>query len=247
MGRLDGKVAVITGGTGGMGKTHVKRFIEEGAKVVIADLESTNGESLAKELGDRALFVPIDVTDEGSWKNLAKTTEETFGPIDILVSNAGIVDTISISDSSYETYQKTIRINQDGVFLGMKYVYPSMKKTDSGSIINISSIAGIVGSPNQAAYTASKFAVRGLSKVAALEFAPDNIRVNSVHPGVIRTPMTDQEDTKELVQALSETIPLGRIAEPEEITNLVLYLASDESSYSTGAEFIADGALIQKI
>lgn len=247
MGRLENKVAVITGGAGGMGKKHAEVFIREGAKVVIADLAVSDGEKIAEELGGQTLFVELDVTDKDSWEKLVEKTENTFGPIDILVNNAGIVAYKSIEDTTLEEYQRTIKINQDGVFLGMKTILPSMRKVENGSIVNISSIAGIVGAQNNSAYIASKFAVRGLTKAAAVEFAPFNIRVNSVHPGTIRTPMTEQEDTKELVKAMEQNIPLKRIAEPEEISNLVLYLASDESSYSTGTEFIADGGLIQKI
>ena len=242
MGRLDGKVAVITGG---MGKKHAEFFIREGAKVVIADLESSDGKTYADELGDQALFVSLDVTKEEDWKNVMSQTEEKFGPVSILVNNAGIVIQNSIENTSLEEYRKTIYINQDGVFLGMKHVLPSMKKAKGGSIINISSIAGIVGGANNMAYTASKFAVRGMTKAAAAEFAEFGIRVNSVHPGVIRTPMTEQEGVKELIQEMEKDIPMKRIAEPEEITNLVLFLASDESSYSTGTEFVADGGLIQ--
>lgn len=245
MARLEGKVAVVTGGAGGMGASHAKRFVKEGAKVVIADLGTTNGENAAKELGKNATFIELDVTDESSWKNLVEQTESTFGPINILVNNAGIVASSSIKDTSYEEYKKTITINQDGIFLGMKHVHPSMKKADKGSIVNISSISGIVGNSNNSAYVASKFAVRGLTKAAAAEFGVDNIRVNSVHPGVIRTAMTEQPDVKEIVQAMVEVVPLKRLAEPEEITDLVLYLASDEASYSTGTEFIADGGLTQ--
>lgn len=245
MGRLDGKVAIITGGAGGMGKMHGKYFIREGAKVVIADLESSDGKNVADELGENAMFVAFDVTDESSWESLVKETEDKFGPVNVLVNNAGIVSQGSIADTSLEKYRQTIHINQDGVFLGMKHVLPSMKKVDNGSIINISSIAGMVGGENNLAYTASKFAVRGMTKAAAAEFAQFGIRVNSVHPGVIRTPMTEQEGVKELVQEMEKDIPLKRIAEPEEITNLVLFLASDESSYSTGTEFVADGGLIQ--
>lgn len=245
MGRLDGKVAIITGGAGGMGKMHGKFFVKEGAKVVIADLESSDGKKVADDLGENALFVSFDVTDESSWESLVKETEEKFGPVSILVNNAGIVSQGSIADTSLEKYRQTIHINQDGVFLGMKHVLPSMKKVDNGSIINISSIAGMVGGENNLAYTASKFAVRGMTKAAAAEFAQFGIRVNSVHPGVIRTPMTEQEGVKELVQEMEKDIPMKRIAEPEEITNLVLFLASDESSYSTGSEFVADGGLIQ--
>ncbi|MCC5890682.1 MAG: glucose 1-dehydrogenase [Alkalibacterium sp.] len=245
MGRLDGKVAIITGGAGGMGKMHGKFFVREGAKVVIADLESSNGEKVAEDLGDNALFVAFDVTSESSWEDLVKKSEEKFGPVSILVNNAGIVKQNSIEGTSLEEYRQTIHINQDGVFLGMKYVLPSMKKAENGSIINISSIAGIVGGANNLAYTASKFAVRGMTKAAAAEFAEFGIRVNSIHPGIIRTPMTEQEGIKELVEEMAKSIPMQRIAEPEEISNLVLYLASDESSYSTGTEFVADGGQIQ--
>lgn len=245
MGRLDGKVAIITGGAGGMGKKHAEFFIREGAKVVVADLESSQGQTVADDLGENAIFVAFDVTDESSWESLVNKSEDAFGPVTILVNNAGIVKQNSIENTSLEEYRQTIHINQDGVFLGMKHVLPSMKKAENSSIINISSVAGIVGGASNLAYTASKFAVRGMTKAAAAEFAEFGIRVNSVHPGVIRTPMTEQEGVKELVREMEKDIPLKRIAEPEEITNLVLYLASDESSYSTGTEFIADGGLIQ--
>lgn len=247
MGRLDSKVAVITGGAGGMGSAHAKRFVNEGAKVVIADLGTSNGKNLAKELGDNAIFIELDVTNESNWISLVEQTENTFGPIDILVNNAGYISVNPFEDTSYEEYKKTIAINQDSIFLGMKYVYPSMKKTKSGSIVNISSASGIAGGKSHISYVAAKFAVRGLTKAAAAEFAPDNIRVNSVHPGNIRTPMTDQDSNRDLIKAMVEDVPLKRLAEPEEITNLVLYLASDESSFSTAAEFIADGGLTQII
>lgn len=245
MGRLDGKVAVITGGAGGMGQKHAEYFIREGAKVVIADLESSEGKSFAETLGDQTVFIPLDVTKEEDWKNLVNETEDKFGPISVLVNNAGIVETKSIEELTLEEYRRTIHINQDGVFLGMKYVLPSMKKAKVGSIVNISSIAGLAGGPNNLAYITSKFAVRGMTKAAAAEFAEFNIRVNSVHPGTIRTPMTEHESVRDLVKEMEKDIPMKRIAEPEEITNLVLFLASDESSYSTGTEFVADGGLIQ--
>lgn len=245
MSRLDGKVAVITGAAGGMGESHARRFVKEGAKVVIADLDSENGKKLADELGDQAVFIDLDVTDEDNWKNLVEETENQFGPINILVNNAGIVASNSIADTSYEVYQKTIKINQDGVFLAMKHVYSSMKKAEIGSIVNISSVNGLVGGVNNSAYITSKFAVRGLTKAGAAEFAKDNIRVNSVHPGTIKTAMTEQEDVQDIIEAALKNVPMDRLAEPEEITNLVLYLASDESSYSTGSEFIADGGMIE--
>ncbi|HIV81965.1 MAG TPA: glucose 1-dehydrogenase [Candidatus Salinicoccus merdavium] len=246
MGRLDGKVAVITGGAGGMGKIHAKLFVAEGAKVVIADLSSSDGEKTAEELGEQAIFIELDVTDEENWTSLVEKTEERFGPINILVNNAGIVVSKSIQDTSLEDFRTTSRINQDGVFLGIKNIFGSMKKTGGGSIVNISSISGIVGNMNNSAYVASKFAVRGLTKAAAAEYAPHDIRVNSVHPGTIRTPMTEQPDVQEMIKKIEKQIPMQRIAEPEEISNLVLYLASDESTYSTGTEFVADGGLIQQ-
>lgn len=246
MGRLDGKVAVITGGAGGMGKIHAKLFVAEGAKVVIADLSSSDGEKTAEELGEQAIFIELDVTDEENWTSLVEKTEERFGPINILVNNAGIVVSKSIQDTSLEDFRTTSRINQDGVFLGIKNIFESMKKAGGGSIVNISSISGIVGNMNNSAYVASKFAVRGLTKAAAAEYAPHDIRVNSVHPGTIRTPMTEQPDVQEMIKKIEKQIPMQRIAEPEEISNLVLYLASDESTYSTGTEFVADGGLIQQ-
>lgn len=159
------------------------------------------------------------------------------------MNNAGIVAAKPMQDTSYEEYQETIRINQDGVFLGMKHIYPSMKKTDNGSIVNISSINGIIGAAGNSAYIASKFAVRGLTKAAAADYVEDNIRVNSVHPGTIRTAMTEQEDLQDIVEAAIKDTPMNRLAEPEEVTELVLYLASDGSSFSTGSEFIIDGGL----
>jgi len=243
MSRLDDKVAVITGAAGGMGRTHSRRFIDEGAKVVLADLEGTGGKEFAEELGDNALFVATDVTNEDAWENLVEKTEDTFGPIDILINNAGIVEAQSIQDTSYEDYQKTIKINQDGIFLAMKHIYPSMKKTENGSIVNISSVNGIIGAAGNSAYVASKFSVRGLTKAAAADFADDNIRVNSVHPGTISTPMTEQDDLQDIVDAAVEDTPMNRLAEPEEVTELVLFLASDASTFSTGSEFTIDGGL----
>ncbi|HLR33442.1 MAG TPA: glucose 1-dehydrogenase [Fodinibius sp.] len=247
MKRLENKIAVITGGAGGMGTVHAQLFIKEGAKVIIADLDNEKGEKLATELGENAQFIKLDVTDVESWKILVRETERIFGHINILVNNAGIAITKPYLDTSFEEYKNLISVNQDGIFIGMKEIYPSMKKADNGSIINISSTAGLLGVEKQTAYGTSKFAVRGMTKHAALEFAKDNIRVNSVHPGAIRTEMLDQEDTRSILEALEKTIPLQRIAEPIEVSNLVLFLASDESSYSTGAEFIVDGGLSQKL
>ncbi len=246
MGRLIDKVAIITGGAGGMGASHAKRFVEEGAKVVVADLASSNAENFTKELGENAIFVETNVTDESSWANLVNKTIETFGKIDILVNNAGVSTAVSsVEETPLEEFNKVVSINQVGVFLGMKHVIPNMKENKAGSIINISSISGLRGTPGGVSYGASKFAVTGMTKSVALEVAETGIRVNSVHPGVIRTKMTDPavlpEEVAKNIQAHVDRIPAKRMAEPQEVTNLVLYLASDESSYSNGAEFVVDG------
>jgi 3alpha(or 20beta)-hydroxysteroid dehydrogenase len=239
--RVQDKVIVVTGSAQGMGETHARRLIKEGAKVVLTDLNEEKGQALAKELGENALFIKQDVTSEADWVNVIKQTEERFGPVEVLVNNAGITMAKSILDMTAEEYRRILDINQLSVFLGMKAVIPAMKEAKAGSIINISSMNGLVG--GAIGYTDSKFAVRGMSKAAALECAPFGIRVNSVHPGVIATPMIMQGDTKDAVEAFAKFIPMKRIAQPEEVTNMVLFLASDESSYSTGSEFVIDGGL----
>lgn len=241
MTRLLDKVAIVTGGARGMGETHVRRFIEEGAKVVFTDINEEVGEKLASELGDNALFVKHDVTDEAGWQEVIEKTEASFGPVNILVNNAGISMSKSIFDMSVEDYKKIININQVSVFIGIKAVLSSMQKTEGGSIINISSMNGIVG--GAVGYTDSKFAVRGLTKAAALQVGHLGIRVNSVHPGVIETPMVTEGDAVEQIKEFAKHIPMRRMAQSEEVTNMVLFLASDESSYSTGSEFIIDGGL----
>lgn len=242
MERLLNKVAIITGGAAGMGEAHVRRFIDEGAKVVLTDVNVEKGQALAEKLGDNALFIEHDVTDEAGWEKVVATAEETFGPVNILVNNAGISPVLSLEHSSIEDYMNVVNINQVSVFLGMKYVVPSMKKADTGSIVNVSSINGMNG--GVVGYTDTKFAVRGMTKAAAKELAKYDIRVNSVHPGVINTPMVQESDAFEQIQAMVGMIPLQRMAEPQEISQLVLFLASDDSSYSTGSEFIADGGIL---
>lgn len=237
--RLEGKVAIVTGGAVGMGETHARLFIEEGAKVVLTDIDAKKGAALAKDLGDHALFIRHDVTDEDGWKTVVEETEKVFGPVNILVNNAGISPILSVEHSSLSDYMNVVNINQVSVFLGTKYITPSMKKAGSGSIINISSINGLQG--GVVGYTDSKFAVRGMTKATARELAKYNIRVNSVHPGVIDTPMVRESAAFEQIQQMVQMIPLQRMSEPNEISHLVLFLASDDSSYSTGAEFIADG------
>jgi len=239
--RLEGKVAIITGAAQGMGATHARRFVKEGAKVVLTDILEEKGIELAKELGENALFIKQDVTSADEWAEVVAKAEEAFGPVNILVNNAGITMAKSILQVTEDEYRRIVDINQTSVFLGMKTTIPSMQKAGGGSIVNVSSINGLVG--GAIGYTDTKFAVRGMTKAAAVECAHYGIRVNSVHPGVIATPMVVQEDTKAAVEEFAKQIPIKRIAEPEEITNLVLFLASDESSYSTGAEFVADGGV----
>jgi len=241
MSRLIDKVAIITGAARGMGASHARAFIEEGAKVVLTDLNVESGQALASELGDSGLFVEQDVTDEGDWARVIEATEAHFGNIDVLVNNAGMTQNKSLLETSLDDYRRILAINQISVFLGMKSVVPSMIKAGGGSIINISSINGLVG--GAIGYTDTKFAVRGMTKAAALECAAYGIRVNSVHPGVVETPMIMQGDTKSAVEQFARHIPLRRIAAPEEVSGLVLYLASDESSYSTGSEFVVDGGI----
>lgn len=241
MARLQDKVIIITGAAQGMGETHARLCLAEGAKVVLTDINADKGEALAKELGDNALFIKHDVTNEDDWTQVVKRTEDKFGQIDVLVNNAGITTHKSILDTSVESYRKILEINQVSVFLGTKAVIPSMIEGKQGSIINISSINGLVG--GAIGYTDSKFAVRGMTKAAALECAPHGIRVNSIHPGVIATPMIMQGDTKDAVEAFAKSIPMKRVAQPEEVSGIVLFLASDDSSYSTGSEFIVDGGL----
>ena len=246
MGRLKGKVALITGAARGMGESHAKCFIAEGAKVVLTDLSEQAGQALADELGINALFLKHDVTSANSWAEVIARAESAFGPITVLVNNAGILgpvaDTLALSESDY---LKVCEVNQYSVFLGMQSVLHSMLKAGIGSIVKISSIAGMVASygfPNLA-YVASKFAVRGMTKATAIEYGPKNIRVNSVHPGFIRTPMMVEATDENGGDAL-ELIPLGRIARPNEVSNLVLFLASDESSYITGSEHLIDAGML---
>ncbi|MEZ2458974.1 glucose 1-dehydrogenase [Salinicoccus roseus] len=238
---LSEKVAIITGGARGMGESHVRRFIEEGAKVVFTDINTSAGEALAEELGDNAVFVKHDVTDADGWKTVVDQAESVFGPVNVLVNNAGISMSKTIFEMTEEEYRKIIDINQVSVFLGIKAVLPSMQKAEGGSIVNISSMNGIVG--GAPGYTDSKFAVRGLTKAAAIQLGGLGIRVNSVHPGVIETPMVSEGDAVEQIREFAKQIPMKRTAQSEEVTNMVAFLASDEASYSTGSEFIIDGGL----
>lgn len=246
MGRLDGKIAIITGAARGMGESHAKTFVREGAKVVLTDLRTDAGRALQQDLGAAALFVEHDATDFAQWTAVIEQAEAKFGPVDVLVNNAGILGAMAkTADLTEDQYLAVCAVNQHSVFYGMRAVLPSMLKAGHGSIVNISSIAGIganYGFPSLA-YVASKFAVRGMTKATAIEYGGHNIRVNSVHPGFIQTPMMVEATNEEGGDALS-LIPLGRIADPQEVSNLVLFLASDEASYITGAEHIVDAGMM---
>lgn len=242
MSRLSGKVALVTGGARGMGEAHARRFIAEGAKVILTDILDAEGQALARDLGEHALFLHHDVTRESQWLEVVEAAEAAFGPISVLVNNAGIVLRGALETFGEEDYRKVIDINQVSVFLGMKAVAASMTRAGGGSIINVSSVAGLVGRPHTIAYTASKFAVRGMTKVAAAELGAFGIRVNSIHPGAVMTPMLGQVG-QDVRDSLTSQLAIKRIAEPEEVTNLVLFLASDESRYCTAAEFVIDGGM----
>ena len=240
-GRLDGKVAIVTGGARGQGEAEVRRFAAEGAKVVIADVLDDVGGAVATDIGDAARFVSLDVTSEDSWGAAVAEAVETFGGLHVLVNNAGILGAFNTIDRlALDDYLRTIMVNQVGTFLGMKHVAGPMADSGGGSIVNISSIGGLRGIPLSTAYVASKFAVRGMTKTAAMELGPRGIRVNSVHPGGVATDMTAAVgDTGQ--SKFYQRLPIARIGTPEDIANLVLFLASDESSYCTGAEFTIDG------
>lgn len=241
-GRLEGKVALITGGARGMGAEEARVFAEEGAQVLITDLLDDEGLQLASRLGENVAYVHSDVTSETDWSSTVANAVETFGRLDILVNNAGIVKVSPIASCSLDDYMSVINVNQVGVFLGIRSVIPQMARQKSGSIINISSIEGLAASPSVVSYVASKFAVRGMSKCAALELGSLGIRVNSIHPGGIDTDMIRPGGID--LTTLFEKVPLGRVGRPVDVARLALWLASDESSYCTGAEFVVDGGLM---
>jgi 3alpha(or 20beta)-hydroxysteroid dehydrogenase len=245
MGRVAGKVALISGGAQGMGAEDARALIAEGAKVVIGDILDEKGQALAEEINaatpDSLRYVHLDVTQADQWDAAVATAVDSFGKLDVLVNNAGTVALGQIGKFDMTKWQHVIDVNLTGTFLGMQASVEAMKTAGGGSIINVSSIEGLRGAVMVHPYVASKWAVRGLTKSAALELGPHNIRVNSLHPGFIRTPMTKHFPDNML------RIPLGRPGQPDEVATFVVFLASDESRYSTGAEFVMDGGLVNDV
>jgi 3alpha(or 20beta)-hydroxysteroid dehydrogenase len=241
MGRVDGKVVLISGGAQGMGASHAQMLVAEGAKVVIGDILDDKGQALADELGESARYVHLDVTQADQWDAAVAVANSEFGSLTGLVNNAGIVALGKIGKFDMVKWQNVIDVNLTGTFLGMQASVDSMKAAGSGSIINVSSIEGLRGAPMVHPYVASKWAVRGLSKSAAIELGKFNIRVNSIHPGFIRTPMT-KHFPEDMV-----TTPLGRPGQSPEVSTFVIFLISDESSYATGSEFVMVGGLVTDV
>jgi 3alpha(or 20beta)-hydroxysteroid dehydrogenase len=241
--RADGKVALITGSAGGIGAAASRRLADEGAHLLLTDTDAAGAERIARELGSRASARAHDVTSEEDWQAVVSWALEAHGRIDILLNNAGVFLAAPLAETSLEAFRGVIDVNVLGVFLGMRAVAAAMTEQRSGSIINMSSVAGLMGSPYLVAYSASKWAVRGMTKVVAKELASAGVRVNSLHPGQIDTDMNtrQREKTPELIDRLIRGIPLRRIGTPEEIAQAVVYLACDESVYVTGSELVVDG------
>lgn len=243
MGKLDGKVALITGGARGQGAAEAALFASEGATVVVTDVLDADGAATARACG--GTYLHHDVTSESRWDEVVQEVVKAHGRLDVLVNNAGIFKVGGIANTTLDDYMRVIQVNQVGVFLGMRAVSKPMMERGSGAIVNISSIAGMESSPGAVAYGASKWAVRGMTKSAAKELGRYGIRVNSIHPGIIETPMLHEIPAFESGNAerFTRRIPLGRIAEANEVAKLALYLSCDDSSYSSGAEFIVDGGM----
>ena len=245
--RLENKIALISGGARGMGAAEAILFAGEGAKVVIGDVLEDEGrqtEAQINESGGECLFLRLDVTSESNWQDAVATTVSRFGKLDILVNNAGIFPLGTVEDTSEDLWDRVMAINAKGVFMGTKHAIPEMRKTGGGSIINISSIAGLIGSRGAAAYGASKGAVRIFTKSTAIQYAADGIRANSVHPGFVDSPMTRaHHDVPGINEERVGKTPLGRMGQPEDIAAGILYLASEESSFVTGSELVIDGGM----
>ncbi len=243
MARLKDKVAIVTGAARGQGAAEAALFAAEGATVVVTDVLSNEGEATAAACG--GTFMHHDVSSEEAWERVVGETLAAHGKIDVLINNAGIFHRAKMIDHTLDDFRRLLDINTIGVFLGMRTVAPSMIEREAGSIVNPSSVAGLVGSPLSIGYGASKFAVTGMTKTAAFELARHNVRVNSIHPGIIETEMIQEvvQNDENRLGRMTESTPFRRAADPLEIANLALYLASDESSFSSGSEFVADGGM----
>jgi len=256
--RVDGKIAVVTGGARGMGESMVRVLAAEGARVVVADVEDELGRQVADDLGDVAAYVHLDVTSAGAWEDLLRATALQFGTPDVLVNNAGILRVGTVVDTDPDVFRAVLDVNLTGTFLGLRTVGGAMVAAGRGSVVNISSTGGLMGYSTLGAYVASKWGMRGLTRSAAIEMGPAGVRVNSVHPGAVATPMVgavgldalveppphgvvDTDPRLVAVDAMATDQPIARAGRPVELARLVLFLASDESSYCTGAEFVADG------
>ena len=248
-GRLAGKVALVTGAARGIGAATARRFIEEGAKVVLADRRTDEGEALANELNalrsDAARFVELDISSQDAWSSAVADATKAFGGLDILVNNAGMIRVKPLEETDLEMFQKVLNTNLVGPFLGIKAVMQGMTERGGGSIINFSSVQGLEGRENMSAYASSKFGVRGLTKTAAIELGPKGIRVNVVVPGPTKTKMTERKGwTDDQYNEAYGGYPLGRMAEAREVAEVFLFLASDESSFCTGADYVVDGGVL---
>ena len=243
MSRLEGKVAIVTGGAMGQGAGISRAFVEEGARVVIADVAKDAGQELADSLGDAAHFAHHDVSDQVSWTALVEDTNARFGPVNVLANNAGILRFGEIEKMAVDEVELLWRVNQLGCFLGMNAVTYTMRKNGGGSIINASSVEGLAGMAGCTAYAATKWAIRGMTKCAAMELGPKGIRVNSVHPGMIDTPMTRVHGGDAAMEYGASKVPMRRVGVPQDIAPVYVFLASDESGYMNGAELAVDGGV----
>ena len=242
MSEFDGRVVIISGGSRGQGAAEARAFAAAGARVVLGDVLDAEGEQVAAEIGAAARYHHLDVTDEAAWCHVVERAEADFGRVDVLVNNAGIVQFTHLAETDVEDFRRVMEVNVTGTLLGMKAVTPALRRAGGGAIVNLSSISGMKGSANAPAYTASKWAVRGLTKAAAVDLAPDGIRVNSVHPGVIDTPMVRRgRDPAEILERHLPKLLIPRLGTAEDVVPVVLFLAGPGAAYITGAEFVVDG------
>ncbi|MCX5097140.1 glucose 1-dehydrogenase [Streptomyces sp. NBC_00365] len=249
MNRFHNKTVLITGAAGGMGASHARGFLGEGADVVVTDIREDRGRILVKELGERAHFIRLDVTEEADWAAAVQETESRFGPVSVLVNNAGVLSPSAlIEDGDLADWQHVIDVNLTGTYLGIRAVVPSLRRAGGGAIVNIASTSGHVGTALISPYVASKWGVRGLTRTAAIELGRDGIRVNSINPGVVNTPLITEPLHPGAAPVSDyyspEPFAIKRLADPQDITNLLLFLASDEASFVTGSEYVADGGLL---